>query len=256
MGTNGNKKKKNILKNFFLIAILASIILFAFFIFARTDNKNPETEIPDTSQEEQKTDESPIVITEEIKAPPASALLKVPYTVQAPDYSWVIHDESCEEAATLMYHYFLTPKLASTKIIPAATASQEFIKMKSWQKSHYGKEPDLSIKKLGAFIQEYYGHRYRTQSKVTINDIKREIAVGNPVIVPVMTHSLGNPNYGRENSYHVLMIKGYNTKGIITNDAGISKGRDYFYTWKILFRAIDDQSERMNQGREMLVITR
>ena len=34
-------------------------------------------------------------------------ILKAPYTVQAPFGNWKFHQESCEEAALLMYHDFM-----------------------------------------------------------------------------------------------------------------------------------------------------
>jgi len=187
-----------------------------------------------------------------------SALIEVPYSVQAPFANWGIHDESCEEAAALMYHYFLEGQttFGGSTVIPKQTANDEFLKMKDWQVKSYGKEPDLSIEAMGKFMKEYYGHNYKTFKNITAEDIKREVSAGHPVVVPVMTHSLNNPYYGRENSYHVLLIKGYKAEGVITNDAGVKEGENYFYTWDTLFKAIDAQTPKMGQGREMVTLTK
>jgi uncharacterized protein YvpB len=199
----------------------------------------PEEEVKEVVREEKETE----VLVKE------SAYIEIPYTVQAPNQSWSIHDESCEEAAALMYYYFL--KKDKRKDIPADEASQKILRMVAWQKTNYGKEPDLSIAAFGKFFNSYYGYKYKIKS-ATIDEIKKVVSGGSPVIVPVMTHSLGNPYYGRENSYHLLLIKGYDKKGVITNDAGVTKGKNYRYTWEVLFKAIDAQKTKMNQGRLLI----
>jgi hypothetical protein len=110
--------------------------------------------------------------------------------------------------------------------------------------------------KTGKLAQDYYGYKYKVTEDVTADNIKLAISESNPVLVPVITHALLNPHYGRQPSYHILVIKGYNPSGIIANDAGVKEGRSYFYTWDILWQAIDAQSAQMNQGRDMLVVTK
>ena len=78
---------------------------------------------------------------------------------------------------------------------------------------------------------------------------------GHPVLVPVLTQSLKNPHYSPGNVYHILLIKGYDATGVITNDAGVKEGKDWHYSWDILFSAIDAQTSKMNQGRVGLVLT-
>ena len=41
-----------------------------------------------------------------------------------------------------------------------------------------------------------------------------------------------------------------------TNDAGIQEGKDWFYSWNVIFGAIDAQSQKMAQGRLALVLTK
>lgn len=188
-----------------------------------------------------------------ISATNGEVVLSVPFTVQAPNASWNIHEESCEEAAILMYHYFLKGK-TDISVIPSQTANDEIISMKNWQKTNYGSEPDLSIKNLGKFANEYYGYKYEVFENITKEDIMSQIQSGRPVIVPVITHALGNPNYGANPAYHMLLIKGYKNTGVITNDAGVSQGRNWFYTWNTLFSAIDAQTPKMGQGRTMIII--
>lgn len=186
-----------------------------------------------------------------------SAILPVPFTLQGPLNNLNIHEESCEEAAGLMYHYYLEGQYTfnGSTVIPPQKANDDMIAMKNWQVKNYGSEPDLSIEKLGLFMREYYGYRYKTFKNINRDDIRREVSAGNPVLVPVMTHSLKNPMYGRENTYHILVIKGYNAQNVITNDAGV-RGENQEYSWDILFSAIDAQTSKMGQGREMVTVTK
>lgn len=223
----------------------------SFVLYRISNKKETSNEVPQTveTRAEPKTEEPAAAHTE-------SANLPVPYTLQGPLNNLNIHEESCEEAAALMYHYFLQGQITfnGSTVIPAQKANDEMIAMKNWQVKNYGVEPDLSIEKLGQFIQQYYGYKYKTFKDITKEDIKREISAGNPVLVPVMTHSLKNPMYGPQTTYHILVIRGYNAQNVITNDAGV-RGENQQYSWDILFQAIDAQTPKMGQGREMVVIS-
>ncbi len=248
------KRKNNYRKKAWGLIVFATfLILVVFFYSANKGKKKPEvkseTKAPTVSVQP-KPIENPVVIKD-------SAVLSVPYTLQGPLNNLNIHEESCEEAAALMYHYFLEGQLTfnGSTVITPQLANDEMLAMKSWQVKNYGKEPDLSIEKLGQFMQQYYGYKYQTFKNVTKDDIKREISAGHPVMVPVMTHSLKNPNYGPVSVYHILVLKGYNAQNVIANDAGI-RGESIQYSWDILFSAIDAQAPKMGQGREMVIVTK
>ncbi|MFN2462908.1 MAG: C39 family peptidase [Candidatus Dormibacteria bacterium] len=184
-------------------------------------------------------------------APPEGAILEVPYTVQAPFGNWRVHEESCEEAAMLMYRLFLHGDHRTD--IPPAEADAGIRALKNWQVQNWGSEVDLSIDRTGQLAQANWGYRYSV-IQATRETIRQAISDGHPVVVPVMTHSLQNPHYGPKSVYHELVIKGYNAGGVITNDPGVLEGKNWFYSWSILFDAIDAQSARMSQGRVGLVL--
>lgn len=188
--------------------------------------------------------------------PPISKDLSVPYAPQAPFSNWTVHEESCEEAAIYMYHGFLENISYPNNRIPEAEADTAFRAMKQWQVANYGSEPDLTMTALGNFAQSYYGYTPVVTRNVTAEDIKQAIFDGHPVVVPVMTHSLQNNMYGPVSVYHVLLIKGYDANGVITNDAGVGNGPDHHYNWAVLWQAIDAQTAKMNQGRELLYLTK
>ncbi|MDQ6748923.1 MAG: C39 family peptidase [Candidatus Dormibacteraeota bacterium] len=184
---------------------------------------------------------------------PAGAILKAPYTVQAPFGNWKFHQESCEEAALLMYHDFLEGDQHPD--IPPAEADQALRAIKAWEVQNWGAEVDLSIDRTGELAQQYYSYKYQVIA-VTPDSVRQAVAAGHPVVVPVMTHSLQNPHYGPMSVYHEVLIKGYNADGVVANDAGVQEGKDWFYSWPILLSAIDAQTPRMHQGRVGLILTK
>ncbi|GAC1329450.1 MAG: hypothetical protein NVSMB17_05850 [Candidatus Dormibacteria bacterium] len=189
-------------------------------------------------------------------APPASApagvILNVPYTVQAPFANWKFHEESCEEATLLMYRQFLQGD--SRADIPPGEADQGLRALKAWQVTNWGSEVDLTLERTGQLAHDYWGYHYQVMP-ATEESIRQAIAAGHPVVVPVMTRSLQNPHYGPKTVYHEVLLKGYSAGGAIANDPGVQEGKNWFYSWDILFGAIDAQTAKMNQGRVALVLT-
>ncbi|MEI6266782.1 MAG: C39 family peptidase [bacterium] len=198
----------------------------------------------------------PTITTFIEKSLPASADITVPYAAQAPFSNWAVHEESCEEAALLMYHEFLVGTTYPANKIPDAMDDTTLRDMKSWQIKNYGSEADLSMDTLGKFAANYYGLKPVVKKDIGEADIKRALATGSPVLVPVMTHSLQNSMYGPYTVYHILLIKGYDAAGVITNDAGVGNGVNKHYSWDILWQAIDAQTAKMNQSRTMLILSK
>ncbi len=184
---------------------------------------------------------------------PASAVLPVPYSVQAPGNNWKVFENACEEDALLMYHDFLEGDGRTD--LPVAEVDPALRAMQKWQVDNWGAEKDLTIDRTGQLALAYYSYHYEV-IPATQDNIIAEVASGHPVIVPVMTHSLQNPNYGPQTVYHELLIKGYKADGVIANDGGVKEGKNWFYSWSILWSAIDAQTPKMGQGRVALVLTK
>ena len=183
--------------------------------------------------------------------PPVGKVLAVPYSVQAPGNNWKEFENACEEDALLMYHDFLEGDHRDT--LPAAEVAPQLRTMQQWQRDHWGAERDLDIATTGKLAEQYYGYHYEV-IPATEDRIRAAIAGGQPVIIPVMTHSLQNHNYGPQTVYHEVLIKGYTAGGVVTNDGGVKEGKDWFYSWDIMFQAIDAQSSKMSQGRVALIL--
>ncbi len=186
-------------------------------------------------------------------AAPAAAVLPVPYSVQAPGNNWKVFENACEEDAIFMYHQFLEGDARTD--LPVAEVDPALRALEKWQVANWGAEKDLTIDRTGQLAQAYYGYPYEVVP-ATQESITAQIASGHPVIVPVMTHSLQNPNYGPSTVYHEVLIKGYSAEGVIANDGGVKEGKNWFYSWSVLFGAIDAQTPKMGQGRVGLVLTK
>lgn len=236
-----NKKNQ---KTLIRLGIFLGVALLSFAVYQKA--KAPAKTIIEKLQKE-----GPVATYTPKVIPPAKTLF-VPYTVQAPNANWKVHEESCEEAAILMYHYFFERSLAEN--LEANKTDLELRVLKEWQVKNWGKEPDLNLNQLGELAKGYWGYDYKIVKNIDEEAIKEQIAAGNPVMVPVMTHSLKNPHYNVNDSYHILLIKGYDEKGVITNDAGIKEGKNWHYTWDILWGAI--AAQKVSPDRELLILSK
>lgn len=177
------------------------------------------------------------------------AYLEVPFICQAPyqtKENWVYHEESCEEAALLQ----VVDYLKGEKEVNRKEANQEILNMIEWQKKNLGGHHDLYGEDMKQFIMGYYGYTDQEVfviKNATINDIKREISKGNPVIVPIMGNLLRNPYYPYP-GYHMLTVIGYTEDKLITNDVGTMHGKDFSYSYDRFLKAMQAA------GAEIIVI--
>ena len=167
--------------------------------------------------------------------------LEVPFAPQAPYAVWdELHNEACEEAVLIMAKYWLeNEKLTPEKM------EKEILNSVVWQEKKWGGHFDLPIEKMKEMAEEYFGIN---KVKVVYNfesleEIKKELSQEKIVIVPCAGRLLSNPYYRQPGPvYHMLLIKGFDgkEKGIITNDPGTKKGKDFRFSSENLFSSIYD----------------
>ena len=76
---------------------------------------------------------------------------------------------------------------------------------------------------------------------ITLEDIKKELAQGNLVITPMAGRILQNPYYRRPGPiYHMVVVRGYTEKEIITNDPGTRRGEGFRYLNDNFFNSLHD----------------
>lgn len=139
----------------------------------------------------------------EEKPLPATAMLEVPFTSQAPLGNWdALHEEACEEASLLMVEYFLNGK----SIVSASTTSSELEKIVGWEEErNYG--VSITLAQLVEVAKGYYGRSgARIITNPTVTDLQKELAAGRPVIIPAAGRQLGNPNFTPPGpTYHIFV---------------------------------------------------
>ncbi|MDP2918304.1 MAG: C39 family peptidase [bacterium] len=186
---------------------------------------------------------------------PSEVLLSVPFGSQSPYAIWDERDEeSCEEASIAMVHYFWQKKK-----LTRAAMRQELDKLIAFQVKYYGDYIDSDSAGIARIAREYYGYeKAEARYDITVEDLKKELAAGNPVIIPAAGRLLGNPNFtGAGPLYHVLVLIGYNSKGFIANDPGTRRGEKYFYSYGVLYNSIHDfpgSKEKILEGRKAMVV--
>ena len=188
---------------------------------------------------------------------PKQVQLDVPFTSQAPFAAWdEVHEEACEEASLIMVKYFLDGKKLSAQV-----AENEIQNLKEYQLKTTGHFDDSDMEELVEIAKGYYGlDNLKVVYGITKDDLKEELAKGNPVIVPTAGRELGNPNFTQPGPlYHNLVLVGYQNGIFITNDPGTKKGENYKYDESILFNAIHDfpgNIENIIEGPKVMVVVR
>ena len=124
--------------------------------------------------------------------------------------------------------------------------------MIDWEKEYFGKHKDLYAKDMQKFIIGYFNKINSSQITVkqnaSIDDIKKYLNEGHPVIVPITGDILNNPYYPYP-GYHMLIAIGYTEDKIITNDNGTRRGASFSYDTEIFKKAMDDA------GGDIIVLT-
>lgn len=184
---------------------------------------------------------------------PEFALLSVAFTTQAPLANWdALHEETCEEASLLMVKKYRD----KTSIASPTETDKEIISIVNFEDQN-GYKVDVTVSELSQIASAFYGMKTgRVIQNAAIDDIKRELTNGRPVIIPAAGKLLNNPNFRNGGPvYHMLVIKGYDENGFITNDPGTRNGNNYRYNFDLLFNAIHDWDPNdINQGKKNILV--
>jgi len=183
--------------------------------------------------------------------------LNIPFISQAPFAIWdELHDHACEEAAIIMVYYYLFGKELTQD-----AGERDILSMVDWQIENWGGHFDLSAKQIVQLFRIYYDYQnIELVYDYGVEDIKKELAIGNPIVVPAAGRVLGNPYFtlpGPE--YHVLVIKGYDDEKyeFIVNDPGTKRGADFRYNYQVLQNAIHDFNQGdVLSGRKVMIVVK
>lgn len=186
---------------------------------------------------------------------PEEIALQVPFTPQAPFADWSEpYNEACEEASLIMVDYYLKDLNLSR-----AKADLEIVNMVRWQ-TEQGYFYDITVSELAEVAQRYLGYQAKVYEgeEVTLENIKRLLSGGYPVIIPAAGQLLGNPNFrGAGPPYHMLVITGYSNGKFITNDPGTRNGEDFSYDEDTILNVIHDwtgDKDTIQTGRKAILV--
>lgn len=189
---------------------------------------------------------------------PASVLIDVPFSPQSPFGDWdQPYKDACEETSVLM-----AVAWARGETLTPEAARREILNQVAFEEYNFGYHRNTSIAETLKLLGAYYGHKNSTLAyDITVDDIKRELARGYLVIVPLSGEILANPYFRQTPAYHMLVIRGYDDEKeqFITNDPGTIYGRGYGYGYNHLYQAIHDWEgyERdVKLGRKGMIIVR
>jgi len=243
--------------------ILAVVFVFDFWLFSPKEfSSSPDVEQEPVEQDSQEQVPAPVedfpvgdipeeAEIEEIIIQDFSSELKesvdlsVPFTSQAPFAEWdELHKEACEEAVLIIAKAWL-----DNQELTLEEADEQILDSVRWQEDNWGGHYDLNASETIILANQYFGiERIYITNVDSIDNVKYELSKGNIVIVPTAGRLLENPYYHQPGPpYHMLVAKGYNKKGIITNDPGTRLGADFIYSDDIFFNAIHDWPFSLDQ---------
>ena len=222
----------------------------------------PSTALPASSLE---SDASSPLRDDPATSFPDRVNLDVPFTSQAPYAVWDEHaKEACEEASVTMAQWYAQGRKGSqttqyNNLIPPDYMDGQTHDLIDWQQNTFGYYEDTNTEETLRMLTEKLGVKNaRTITDVSEESFKRELIRGNILVVPVAGQLLKNPFFqGDGPAYHKIVVRGYNEKGFITNEPGISKGEGYVYSAEMLINAVHDwtgDDSTIQNGKKVAIV--
>lgn len=186
---------------------------------------------------------------------PKEANLDVPFSSQAPTGDWSMpYQEACEETSAMMVDAYYKGKSGT---IPAGEAAKTILAVVAYEQKILGYYRDTDVQATAKFIREFFKPTdVIVRPLKNVDEIKRAIANGYPVIVPAAGKLLPNPNFRNGGPlYHMLVVKGYTKDVLITNDPGTRVGANFTYrTQDFLHAAHDWNGGDVMHGAPMMIV--
>lgn len=177
-----------------------------------------------------------------IKSKPKVSL-NVPYFSQAPDGQWIAPwDEACEEASITMIDAYYQGRSRIDK----NTGKQAILDMVKWEDAILKTNTDTDAAQTLKLIQSKASFTGSIKRNPLIEDIKKEITEGRPVLFMHNMYKLYEERDLRD-SYHVSVITGYDdaTGEFIVNDPARPKNR---YKYAVLMNALHDFNPKTGEA--------
>lgn len=230
-------------KLLYFVLIILLIVLASVFAYSKYISEEEQIEVPVAIEEPIKEVVKPEEkIEEEVIEEVHSKKLDVPFTAQAPYADWSEpYQEACEEVSIIMVNAYYKDQILDKK-----TAKQEILDIVEYEQSLFGFYKDTDIEQTAELAKKYWKYeKVEILEDPTVEDLKKELVAGRPIVVPAAGRELGNPNFTAPGPvYHVLVITGFEGDEFITNDPGTRKGEGYRYEMDVLMNAIHDFNKK------------
>lgn len=251
-------------KKIFLTILIVAVFIASAYFFVEKEKETEflgEKNIEKTKEPEVVQEVSAVNTKEEPEKTIASEKRAIPFTSQAPTGDWSDDrfQNGCEEASVAMAMRWIKGE----EFTSPEDAKREIFDLAKYEEKTFGNHVDASIEDVGKILSGYYSFKnHSVVHGIDIENIKKELAKGNILIVPVFGQALKNPNFKQPGPVtHMLVVLGWDSaaKKFITNDPGTKNGKGYAYDEKILFDAIWEyptgkihpkipKSEKMEKG--------
>lgn len=188
---------------------------------------------------------------------PDKFLLQVPFTVQAPTANWdEMHNEACEEASAIMVAAYFSGD--TRKVLPASEVEKQISNLTQWQEKEFGYSLDSTAAETAEMIRAVYSLKAELVSNFSEKDIREALLAKKVVILALSGQKLGNPYFKQPGPiYHMIVVRGYTQKELITNDPGTKRGENYPYTFETLKKAGADWNHSTNTidvGKSVMIV--
>ncbi len=187
---------------------------------------------------------------------PDTLNLSVLFVPQAPKKNWdTLHEDACEEASMAMMQAYL----GDVSSMSLDDMEQKLKDIVAYETKTFGANgwQSTSAADTAAVMRDFLGLKTAKVVPITsLDDVKREIAKGFPVMLPSSGKLLYNPNFKNGGPpYHMLVAKGFTKTTVITNDPGTRLGADYAYKNDVLWNAIHDwNGGNVLKGAKVMII--
>ncbi len=165
--------------------------------------------------------------------------LPVPFMAQAPEGNWVEPwYNACEETSLAMVELYYRTHSSTTPSI--AEAKKSIMLVMEYKNKEFGSSLDESPERVAEIANTLFGWHASVKTNSTLEDIKKQINKGHPVLVPFDTRKVVNSNFiNPKPDYHMAVIIGYDDERqqFIVHDPGTSDGEEFRYSYTELMEA-------------------
>lgn len=142
--------------------------------------------------------------------------------------------------------------------VPAGEAQKAINNLKIWEKGNLNYNANTGADATTNMAQGAFALKVQQIRDFTELDLKKALAAGHPVLLPLNAKILKNTKYQNGGPlYHMIVIRGYNEKGFIVNDPGTNEGNNNVYPFAVLEAASSDWNQTtkmMDPNRKIVLV--